>query len=378
MNSNNQNISVLIAEDDFLIAEEISRIIKKLGYNFLGVASNGAKVLEMASKLNPDVIIMDIKMPKMTGIEVAKKMFDEEGTAAIIILTAHESHDLLEEAGKSGVAAYLTKPPKPEEIDRSVYIALARKRDLNESRALIRELEESRRQLAESNATKDKFFSILAHDMRNPVAALFSFSNYLVENKNDISEDDLKNYLSIMHSTSKGLVDLLEELFLWANLRSGRYEIKPEKLKVADVYSSVSNLLITGATQKNIRLESCIDEHLLAFTDRNSLQTVLRNLVTNAIKFTPQNGTITVSASDKSNSVEITVKDTGVGIPESDMPKLFRIDAHYTTSGTQGESGSGLGLVLCKELVEKNNGSIRVESRVGEGTSFIFEVPHPN
>jgi signal transduction histidine kinase len=368
-------IGVLIAEDDFLIAEEITRIVKKLGYHQLGVASNGIKALEMACSLKPDVVLMDVKMPKMNGLEAAQKMFDDGCGAAIIILSAHESNDLVEEASKSGVASYLTKPPKPEEIERAVYIALARKRDLNESQRLIMELEKHKEQLAELNATKDRFFSILAHDMRNPIAALYSFSNYLNENCETIPASDLKHYLSIIHTTSKGLTDLLEELFLWANLRSDRYVLNPEIVMLADVISSVTNLLMTGITQKNIQLDININPGLHVYLDRNSMQTVVRNLVSNAIKFTPQNGKITIGVTDKSNKVEITVKDTGVGISEEDMPKLFKIDAHYTTTGTEGETGSGLGLVLCKELIEKNKGNIWVKSEVGEGTSFIFELP---
>ena len=126
-------VKVLIAEDDFLIAEEISRIIKKLGYQLIGVASNGVKAVEMALKQKPDVVLMDIIMPKMDGLDAARQIVNA-CSAAIIILTAHESHDLIEKAGEFGIAAYLTKPPKPEEIERAVYIALARHRDLAESR----------------------------------------------------------------------------------------------------------------------------------------------------------------------------------------------------------------------------------------------------
>jgi signal transduction histidine kinase len=368
-------IKVLIVEDDFLISDEISRIVKKLGYQLVGVASNGNKALEMAAGLKPDVIIMDIKMPKMSGLEVARKITDENGPAAIIILTAHESHDLVEEASKSGVAAYLTKPPKPEEIERAIYIALARHRDLLESRRLVKELEEHKQQLAELNATKDRFFSILAHDMRNPVSALYTFSDYLNTNINDISTDDLHQYLSVIHSTSKGLSDLLEELFLWASLRSNHYHFKPEQIVLHKIVDSVVSLLTTGATQKNIALTSNIPSNTTVFADKNMIHTVVRNLVSNAIKFTPIDGRVTISSTDSENEVTVHVVDTGIGISKKDLPKLFRIDEQFTTTGTKGETGSGLGLVLCKELVEKNKGKIWVESEHGSGSSFVFKLP---
>ena len=368
-------ISVLIAEDDFLIADEISRIIKKLGYKQLGVAGNGLKAMEMALSLHPDVVIMDIKMPKMNGLEAAKKIVDDGCTAAIIILTAHESNDLVEEASKSGVAAYLTKPPKPEEIERAIYIALARKRDLNESQRLVRELEQHKKQLAESNAMKDRFFSILAHDMRNPVSALYTFTDYINENASSISKEELHEYLSVIHSTSKGLSDLLEELFLWASLHSNRYEIKPELISLAEVVNSVISLLITNSMQKNVHLESKIELSVQVYSDRNMLQSVVRNLVSNAIKFTPPDGQVTITAIDNDNEIWVSIKDTGVGINKKDISKLFRINEHYTTSGTEGETGSGLGLVLCKELLEKNSGKIWVESEHGKGSSFTFTLP---
>ncbi|HEX2935413.1 MAG TPA: ATP-binding protein, partial [Bacteroidales bacterium] len=370
-----KEISVIIAEDDFLIADEINRIVKKLGYKTLGVAGNGLKAIEMAQSLNPDVVIMDIKMPKMNGLEAAKTLVDNGSSSAIIILTAHESHDLVEEASRSGVAAYLTKPPKPEEIERAIYIALARQRDLIESRVLIKELEERKRELAELNATKDRFFSILAHDMRNPVSALYTFTDYLSENFKNLSPEELQQHLTIIHTTSKGVSELLEELFLWASLRANRYEFKPERIPLAEAVCSVTSLLMANAAQKSIRLESAIASDVSVHADRNMLQSVIRNLVSNALKFTPDEGKVSIEASVNNDHVVISISDTGTGIADGDIPKLFRIDEHFTTVGTKGETGSGLGLVLCKEQIERNQGSIWVESKPGEGTTFMFTLP---
>jgi len=368
-------IRILIAEDDFLIADEISRIVKKLNYQLVGVASNGIKAVQMALALQPDVIIMDIKMPKMDGLEVARKITGENCSAAIIILTAHESHDLVEEASKSGVAAYLTKPPKPEEIERAIFIALARHRDLLESQRLIKELEKHKQQLAESNATKDRFFSILAHDMRNPVSALYTFSDYLNTNINDISKEDLQQYLSVIHSTTKGLSELVEELFLWASLRSNRYQIKPETIILSEVVDSTMSLLMASITQKNLSVKTAVSADIIVYVDRNMIQTVFRNLVSNAIKFTSNNGQISIIATKGSNDVTVEVIDSGVGISQIDIGRLFRIDEHFTTTGTGGETGSGLGLILCKELIEKNKGKIWVESEPSKGSTFAFALP---
>ena len=367
-------VKVLIAEDDFLIAEEISRIIKKLGYQLIGVASNGVKAVEMALKQKPDVVLMDIIMPKMDGLDAARQI-ESACSAAIIILTAHESHDLIEKAGEFGIAAYLTKPPKPEEIERAVYIALARHRDLAESRRLIRELEDHKRQLKELNATKDKFFSIIAHDLRNPVSALFNFSQYLESNISTISNEELPQYISIMKNTANGLFGLLDELLLWANLQSNHYEFKPALLQVAEEANTVVNLLGANAARKKVHMAINIDPETQVFADHNMLHTILRNLVTNAIKFTPSNGSININSSINHHEVFINVEDTGIGIAKENMEKLFRIDQQSSTLGTEGETGTGLGLVLCKEMVERNNGKIWVESNPGQGTCFTFALP---
>lgn len=368
-------IKVLIVEDDFLITEEILRIIKKLGYYHAGTASNGEKAIELSSILKPDVIIMDIKMPKMDGLEAARNIANENNQVAIIILTAHESHDLIEEASQSGVAAYLTKPPKSEEIERAIYIALARQRDLIKSQKLVKELEEHKHQLAELNATKDRFFSILAHDMRNPVSALYTFSGYLNENSKEISTVDLHQYLSVIHTTARSLSELLEELFLWANLRSNRYEFEPKTLLLTETIDNVLSLLQASAIQKNIQLENHIPSGFYVYSDKNMIQTIVRNLVLNAIKFTPQKGRVTIAAIENQDEIIISVNDTGVGIEKEELRKLFKIDEQFTNTGTNGETGSGLGLVLCKDMVEINKGKIWVESKPGKGSSFIFSLP---
>ena len=182
--------------------------------------------------------------------------------------------------------------------------------------------------------------------MRNPVSALFTFSGYLNENAKDITTNDLHQYLSVINTTAKSLSELLEELFLWANLRSNRYEFEPEIIPLSETINSVLSLLQASAIQKNILLENNISNDLLVFSDKNMLQTIVRNLILNAIKFTPQKGQITITATDNPNEIVLAVNDTGIGINKKDLSKLFRIDEHYTTTGTNGETGSGLGLVF--------------------------------
>lgn len=376
MDTTPSNIKVLIAEDDFLIAEEVSRLLKKLGYHVIGIASNGLKAIEMTGKLKPNVILMDIKMPKIDGIEAAQ-IITQNYAIPIVILSAHESHDLLEKASESGIGAYLTKPPKIEELDRAITVARARNQDLVESRALIKQLESHKKQLKELNANKDKFFSIIAHDLRNPVSALSAFSEQLMLNMDDISKVELQQYIAIIQNTSTGLSELLEELLLWASLQTNRYEFKPDIVSVAEVVASITSLLGTSAVNKNICIIHEIEPELKIFGDKNMVHTIFRNLISNAIKFTALDGEVSIMCTENEKDVTIMVIDTGVGIRHEQINKMFSIENQKSTPGTEGEPGSGLGLVLCREMVEKNLGKIWVESQPGIGSKFIFTLPKP-
>lgn len=371
----NEKIKVLIAEDDFIISEEIARIVKKLGYQKIGVATNGEKAVEMALKLMPDVILMDIKMPKMDGIEAAHRISEINSNISIVLLTAHESKDLIEKAKDSGISAYLTKPPKPEEIDRAISIAFARQKDLAESRRLVQELEKSKKLLNDANVAKDRFFSILAHDLRNPVSSLFSFTEYLNQHSTRITPENMLTYINAIHTTSKSLFDLLDELLLWGNLQSGRYHAEPKNIQLKIIAHSVINLLSANALRKEIQLTNEITDDCIAFADKSMIETAIRNLVSNALKFTPEKGSVIVSSKIIDNEIHVSIKDTGVGMRKEDMVRLFKIDDQFTMLGTNGEKGTGLGLVLCREMIEQNNGKIWVESEFGKGCNFTFALP---
>ena len=229
--------------------------------------------------------------------------------------------------------------------------------------------------LKELNATKDKFFTILAHDLRNPFGALLSFSKILLEDleRNDISDSiRLAKYIN---TSAELIFDLLENLLQWARSQTGRLEYKPQKIILSDLVNNVVQLHQSQACNKQITLTSKLQESLVVKADMNLLNTVMRNLISNAIKYTPPDGNVWVEVSKIPGFVQVTVVDTGVGIPPQGIAKLFRIDTMYSTVGTGSEKGTGLGLILCKEFIELQGGTIRVESELGKGTKFIFTIP---
>lgn len=250
-----------------------------------------------------------------------------------------------------------------------IYFSYRQKRKTNSSLNLLN------KQLMESNATKDRFFSIIAHDLKSPFLGLMGYSQILSEDYGVLKEDEKKTYISNIHELTKSTYKLLENLLEWSRLQTGKMEFKPEKCNVYEVLSPTIDLLTKTAQNKRISIKEDIDRKLDVKADIYMLQTVVRNLISNSIKFTKPNGGIFVKAGNNSRGVTISVKDDGVGMSKAVMDTLFKIDKTTTTKGTVNEEGTGLGLFLCKEMVELHNGKIWVESTEGEGSTFFVELP---
>ena len=245
-----------------------------------------------------------------------------------------------------------------------------------------KELQEANEELYETNAEKDKFFSIIAHDLKNPLSSFRNVTDYLHDNISDLSEEEFREFIIELNSTAKHVFDLLENLLEWARSQTGKLEYNPQNIDLSYVAKTNIELLKLNAIKKNIELTSDIPHNSYVLADSNMVTTVIRNLVSNAIKFTPESlhgskKSIHVFSRDIGDKYEIHVKDNGVGIKEENIGKLFRIDVHHSTNGTSNEKGTGLGLILCKEFVEMHGGEIFVDSEYGKGSDFFFTLPKP-
>ncbi len=230
-------------------------------------------------------------------------------------------------------------------------------------------------ELIELNATKNKFFSIIAHDLKNPFNSIIGYSELLIDHIKGKEYGKLEDYANIILQSSNRAMDLLMNLMAWAQSQSGRMDFNPECFDIIPLVDDVT-LLVNGiAKQKSILIESTLPTSIQVNADKQMISTVLRNLISNAIKFTMPEGKITISAFDKQNQLIVSVTDTGVGISQERIDKLFNISEGYSTPGTQDEKGTGLGLILCKEFINKNNGEIWVESKSGIGTTLYFSLP---
>ncbi|HSQ47781.1 MAG TPA: hybrid sensor histidine kinase/response regulator [Lutibacter sp.] len=238
-------------------------------------------------------------------------------------------------------------------------------------------LKETNKELNQINAEKDKFFSIIAHDLKSPFNAIIGFSDLIVSQIHKNNLEKINEYASIIQQSSQRAMELLMNLMEWSQSQTGRMNYNPVNFELLGLIDEAVLLSNDSAVQKLITIDKNLPVSLIVCADKAMIGTIFRNLISNAIKFTKSGGNISISASANQNEVTISVKDTGVGISETRIEKLFHLDESYSTTGTNNEKGTGLGLILCKEFVEKHNKKIWVESEEGVGSTFYFTIPVP-
>ena len=225
------------------------------------------------------------------------------------------------------------------------------------------------------NATKDKFFSIIAHDLKSPFNIILGYADLLVSDYDKFDDTERKSFISKINHSSKTTYSLLENLLTWARSQIGRIKLTKEKLNLKEFINVSIEPYTPNARKKKIKLANTVSDEIVIEIDKHTLTFAIGNMVNNAIKFTNEGGQITIDAISDSNQIEISIKDTGVGMNQEQIQKLFRIEESFSTKGTNNEKGTGLGLILCQEFIEKNGGNIKVESEIGKGSEFIISLP---
>jgi signal transduction histidine kinase/ligand-binding sensor domain-containing protein len=257
-----------------------------------------------------------------------------------------------------------------------VFIFISRFRNLKKQKIqLEKSVAIKTSELRELNVSKDKFFSIIAHDLKNPFSSILSVSEMLKEDIKSADNATLENYAGIINTSAVQTMRLLENLLEWANSQRGKISFTPVPLDLHELLDEEFSVLSELASGKNIELKNSIKNNMTIMADKNMIKTILRNLISNAIKFTHKNGRVEVMAAVDTKEVEISVQDNGIGMSKETMAKLFRLDGNLSTRGTENEKGTGLGLFLCKEFVEKHGGKIWVESEQGKGSIFKIVLP---
>ena len=353
---------VLIVDDVSKNIQLVANFLKQAGYE-INFALSGKAALKHIEEESFDLILLDIMMPEMDGFEVCRTLKSNSNTSEIpvIFLTAKTDIDSITKAFKVGGIDYITKP-------------------FNKSELLVRvkthlEMQRQKKNLKELNATKDKFFSIIAHDLRSPLNQLLGLSEILQREVVSEREEEVIKLAKLINESARSGRLLLENLLEWSRSQSSSINFNPEILSLSTLSKEVIELNEQNAAQKNIEIRSKIGEEENAFADGNMVKTILRNLLSNSIKFTNSGGQIKIEAKSSNGMITLSVIDNGIGIEEHDIEKLFRIDVNPKSIGRSKEKGSGLGLILCREFVEKNGGKIWAESKPGNGSTFKFNLP---
>ncbi len=404
--------NIVIVDDTPANLHLLAGILKDSGYQVRGFP-DGEFALQSIAATPPDLVLLDIRMPHLDGYAVCKHLKANAQTRDIPVIFISALNDIQNKVRgfAGGGIDYITKPFQTEEVLARVQTHLTlrtlqaslrrRNRQLEdevarrtqaeaELRTLNAQLTAANRQqqdineqlrlanqyLQEANSTKDKFFAIIAHDLRSPFTALIGLTEAVLDDFTSYSREKLENYLSRIHVSAKQTYALLSNLLAWSRLQRGLMECECERVPLQGMARQILDLFTVAADQKQVRLTTEIPSGLMVYADPKMLHTILRNLISNAVKFTNSGGNVLISGSVSSDdSVDIVVADTGIGMPPEIRENLFRIDARCSRPGTHNEEGTGLGLILCKELVEQHSGSIRVESEVGTGSRFIIALP---
>lgn len=354
--------------------------LKKSGFD-ISIVSESKTTFSAVREYNPDLILLDILMPEMDGYQVCEELKKDEFSKDIpvIFLTARSSAEDVIKGFKTGAADYIIKPFSIQEAIARImtHIELKRQRDMNlqyiEQLKLANDmLSKAEKELIDLNASKDKFFSLISHDLRNPFQGFIGLTDLLVTDFDDFTPDELRNIVGDINTSARKLNKLLENLLTWAKLQNGRLVFNPEKLNIRDIAGESISMFSELAMEKNITVANHIPDSITLVADKFMLETVFRNILSNAVKFTFRNGEISFSSGIINGNTFIHVTDSGIGMNNEELKNLFRIDNDFTRVGTNNETGTGLGLILCKDLIEKNNGYIDVKSVKGKGTTFTL------
>ncbi len=369
MNSEDErDTCILIVDDDIDNVNILLDFLDKAGFRTM-VSTDGVTAVDQAVQNKPDIILLDVMMPGLDGFETCRflKKNEEVRDIPVIFMTALTETVNKVKGFEAGGVDYITKPFDVEEV-------LVRIKTHMTIQKLQHQILEKNLELRELNASKDKFFSILAHDLRNPMAVFLSFSK-LLNNIEKMNKKELALYIKQFQESATNLFALLDNLLTWSRLQRGLVEFSPKALKIYTLVNWNIKLLEPYIWQKKIVIKNFVGDNIFINADENMVNSIIRNLISNAVKFNNTGGTIEIKAEQGDLDVHIIISDTGIGIAQSVLPNLFRIDSRTKQPGTMDERGTGLGLILCKEFTEKNGGKIWIESEPGAGTIVHLTLP---
>ena len=365
-----EGLSILAVDDNQLNLRVMKSMFKYMEYQMY-FADCGQMAIEVARRVKPDMILLDVVMPDLSGFEVCRILKEDDyfKDIPVIFITAADEIEFIINGFEAGGVDYITKPFRKEEI-------LLRIKTHFELKLTRDQLLETTHTLMDLNKVKDRLFSIIGHDLRGPIGNVKMVLEFMSKGIIDPTKgDQYKKTIQDLLRTTDEVFSLLENLLAWSTSESGNLSNIPENIRIKDAVVSIVNLYQAGINNKNITLEIKINPEYIVYADMNMIKTVIRNLFSNAIKYTPSGGNICFNAWHENGKVKIGVSDTGKGMPEDVIEKIMDPNIYYSTIGLNNESGNGLGLKLCKDFIEKNKGEIWIESIPQKGTNVFFTLP---
>lgn len=355
--------TILVVDDTPTNVRVLLDYLREQAFKIL-VATSGERALQQLERAQPDLILLDVIMPGIDGFETCRQLKVNPRTQDIPVIFMTALSDTVDKVKgfEVGAVDYVTKPFQQEEVLARIEAHLTIQRQKNELREL--------------NATKDKLFSIIGHDLRNHFAGMIGLVDFMVDDSMSADAEFMEGALDSVHALIHSSYKLLENLLTWASLQRGVLKAKPSEFDLEPVIQMNAMLSKETAALKKITIhhDILVGTHFVR-ADENMVNTIIRNLISNAIKFTREGGAITVTAEANDGEIACAVSDTGVGMSEKRLKGLFQIGKTTSTDGTAGEPGTGLGLILCHDFVQRNGGRIWAESVQNEGTTFRFTLP---
>ena len=370
MQINPAEFKLLVVDDVQTNVLLLKALLGKEGYGIL-VANNGQEALEVIRNENPDLILLDVMMPGMDGFKVAERLKSEEFRCEIpiIFLTALDDTQSIVNGFKLGVGDFISKPFRKEEL----MVRIKHQLSLVAARRII---EEKNEELRKTIAGRDKMYSVIAHDLRSPMASMKMLLNTIMMSvEKDKIDPDIFDMLEMSNKTSEEVFSLLDNLLKWTKSQLGKLTVIPQKLDISGLADGVVEVMNSVAEVKHIKLIRTDHESFFVYVDIEMIKSILRNLISNAVKFSNPDSEIKVGIKAEDGKVIVSVTDSGKGIKKEDQHKLLKDSTHFTTYGTNSEEGSGLGLLLCRDFARKNGGELWFESEENLGSVFSFSLP---
>jgi len=389
--------TIICVDDEEIILDAIQEQLQaSFGEEYnIETSDSGEDALEFFKELLDEgqqvpVVISDYIMPGMKGDELLKEIHKLSPDSLKILLTGQASIEGISNAiNNAQLYRFISKPWDKNDLVLTVKEAVKsffqevkirkQNKELLELNASLEEqVIERTEELRKANAAKDKFFSIIAHDLKSPFNALLGLSEAMLENWDIFPDEDKLDFVMDINKASKNTYTLLQNLLEWSRSQTGKVVVEPSEINPKNIVQNNIDVLKQHADSKEIKIVNKVDDSVRCYADENMISTVFRNLISNAIKFTNINGNITVTSSINHQLISFCISDDGIGMDEKTKNELFNLSSKTQRFGTSHESGTGLGLHLCKEFVEKNGGTISVTSKENEGSTFCFTLPLSN